>query len=412
MHPDVIQDMLGRPPSWILRWGITLIAVIVTGLLVMSWVVRYPDVLQSRVVLTTDPPAIDLVAQVAAPLDSILVSDQQAVHKGELLAVLENTARFRDIQRLRQVLQDPDLLSTAGRLELGDMQGLFALYQQQWLGLQAYRQAAKRYKSARNLRLQLQQGDSIAASLQRQINELEQEEVIANSIWQRNQELLGNGAASQLDVDQAESRLRAVSRQLEGARERLLANTLRQRQLEGTKEDLLEEEDEIVREKQLALQAIEKELWTALREWERKHLFRAPVDGKIALTSAWVAHQFLSAGAVFATITPDGQAPEIQAKAYLPMQNSGKVAIGQTVNIQLDGYPYYEYGVVKGAVRSISLVPEDQEYVLIVELPQDLQTTYGENLPFRQQMTGIGEIITANRRFIVRLMEKLIYWTS
>ena len=412
LHPDVVKDLLGHPPSWILKWGISLIGIIILGLLILSWVVRYPDVLTARVVLETDPPAIELVAKVSAPIDTILVKDQQSVSRGELLAILQNPAQYKDIQLLKSTLQSEEQVVSGMALELGEIQPLFALYQQQWLGLQAHKKAQKRYKAINSLRLQLQQRAEISSSLERQIEALAQEEKLAESSWDRNQKLFDQKAVSKEEVENAEARYRAASRQLENARERLFANILLQEQQEGEKADLLEEEDEVVREKRLALQAVEKELFAAIALWEEKYVFRAPVKGQVTFNKVWGAHQFLAQNTALATITPTDQAQKIQAKVFLPMQNSGKVAIGQEVNVHLDGYPFYEYGALKGQVLSISLVPEDQQYILLVELPQDLETTYGEKLPFRQQMTGQAEIITTSKRFIVRLMEKVVEWTS
>ena len=88
----------------------------------------------------------------------------------------------------------------------------------------------------------------------------------------------------------------------------------------------------------------------------------------------------------------------------LKMQRSGKVKTGQLVNIKLSGYPYLEYGMVRGVVKSKSLVPSGDAYIIEIELPQGLSTLYGIKLDFTQNMQGTAEIITED----VRLLQKII----
>ena len=88
----------------------------------------------------------------------------------------------------------------------------------------------------------------------------------------------------------------------------------------------------------------------------------------------------------------------------VPSAGFGKVAVGQEVNIKLNGFPYLEYGIVKGEVASISSVPESTEngmvYTVNVALPKGLESTYRKRLPFVQDMDGSAEIVTENRRLI------------
>jgi HlyD family secretion protein len=86
------------------------------------------------------------------------------------------------------------------------------------------------------------------------------------------------------------------------------------------------------------------------------------------------------------------------------MERSGKVKKGLLVNIKLSGYPYLEYGMVRGIVKSKSLVPASDAYVIEIELPEGLTTLYGTKLDFTQNMQGTAEIITEN----IRLLQKIV----
>jgi HlyD family secretion protein len=97
-------------------------------------------------------------------------------------------------------------------------------------------------------------------------------------------------------------------------------------------------------------------------------------------------------------------AGDFVGRISLNMQRSGKVKIGNPVNIKLSGYPYLEYGMVRGIVKSKSLVPSENSYIIEVVLPDGLTTLYGRKLEFTQNMQGTAEVLTDN----MRLLQKII----
>jgi HlyD family secretion protein len=97
----------------------------------------------------------------------------------------------------------------------------------------------------------------------------------------------------------------------------------------------------------------------------------------------------------------------IIGKMLMPIKGSGKVKVGQKVNIKFYNYPYMEFGMVSGVINNISTVPADNLYSVEVKLPEGLKTNYGIELDFNQKMKGIGEIITEDIRFIVRVVRPI-----
>ena len=65
-----------------------------------------------------------------------------------------------------------------------------------------------------------------------------------------------------------------------------------------------------------------------------------------------------------------------------------------------------------GFVSNISAVPVKSEdgdyYTAEIQLSNGLQTNYKKELPFNQEMQGVAEIITKDRRLIERLVDPLI----
>ena len=123
--------------------------------------------------------------------------------------------------------------------------------------------------------------------------------------------------------------------------------------------------------------------------------------------TVWSPNQQVAADETVMVIAPDKEAPPV-GKALLPLQGSGKVKVGQSVNVRLNNYPDQEFGYVRGRVSSVSPVPTAEGmYVVEVSLLQGLHTNYGKTLPITREMKGTADIITADMRLIERLFMPL-----
>ena len=95
-------------------------------------------------------------------------------------------------------------------------------------------------------------------------------------------------------------------------------------------------------------------------------------------------------------------------KAMLPVARSGKVKIGQKVNIRLQNFPENEYGILRGVVSNISLVPVQTEgtvyYAVEISLPDKLISTYKKELPYLPNMQGQADIIADDMSLLERFV--------
>lgn len=90
----------------------------------------------------------------------------------------------------------------------------------------------------------------------------------------------------------------------------------------------------------------------------------------------------------------------------LPIAQAGKVKLGLITNIRIDAFPYQQYGILKGEVSNIALVPQKEDYQLDIKLQNGMNTSYGKTLNFRQEMQGSANIITEDRRVIERVLDR------
>ena len=100
-------------------------------------------------------------------------------------------------------------------------------------------------------------------------------------------------------------------------------------------------------------------------------------------------------------IIPEAHA-QIIGRINLPAKGAGKVAVGQKVNIRFENFPYMEYGIIKGQVKSISPIPNNENYIVEVHIPQEMKTNYNIPLKFTPEMKGSAQIITEDLRLIQR----------
>ncbi len=129
-------------------------------------------------------------------------------------------------------------------------------------------------------------------------------------------------------------------------------------------------------------------------------------------------NQFIQSGEEVFGIVP--KESDIFGQVLLPSGGAGKVEKGNRVTIKLDYYPYMEYGSIEGKVASISLLSQPQNtgqttidtYLLIVDLPNQLKTNYGEILNFQHEIGGTADVVVKERVLIERLFDNLKYRTK
>lgn len=150
-----------------------------------------------------------------------------------------------------------------------------------------------------------------------------------------------------------------------------------------------------------------KLLYENYHQWQEKYLLISAIKGIVTFTAYWNENQTINTGDLLATIIPLGKT-QIIGRAVVDMQGIGKVRPGQEVNIKLTGFPYMEFGMLKGVVNHISLVPEkDKGYIAEIGLAKGMQSSYQKQLNFIHKIEGTAEIITADRRLLSRLIEPL-----
>lgn len=405
---EQIQYLLGGPPSWMMRYGIGVMAVFFVLLLAITWYFKYPDVLESKVIITTENPPIRVPAHTGGRIEYLGGQEGQTVQPGALLAVLENTANWKDVLRLDQWLQQsPDAPDVPPeRLTLGELQGAYSTFSQHWEDYRYFQQ--RRSATARIAALQEQAGqlERINENLRRQNAILSEEFGFATTNRQRQQQLHSGKVISDQEFEKSETAWLGQKRQMAAAEASILQNEMQIKQLRQQMEEIGRTESDQLHDKHLLLAESRQQLLSALAAWKMQFLVEAPVAGRVTFPVVRSLHENLQTGDELLAIVPD-KAEKTVARAQVAAAGIGRIRPGARAVISLDAWPAMQYGVLEGYVAGISALPKEEAYLISVRLPDSLVTTYGASIPLRQEMSGTVRMITEERRMLERIFDQV-----
>ncbi len=148
-----------------------------------------------------------------------------------------------------------------------------------------------------------------------------------------------------------------------------------------------------------------KLLRNQIKDWKKKYVFISPYEGVVSLSTLWSNDQWVETNAAIMTILPQLE-KNIIGRMEIPIQNSGKIKENQDLILKLSNYPYMEFGVIYGKIKSISLVPYKDYYIAEFDVP-NLTTNYNYKIPFSQQMEGIASIIIKDFSVFDRFLQPI-----
>lgn len=410
LHSEVVVQILGVPPRWLVRWGATVMAAVVGFLVALAWLIHYPAVVPGSVVITTPVPPATVVARASGHLETLTVHDGDMVQSGAVLARIHNSADSEAVARLETALAEWEVghglteRAVAGfaALPLGELQGDYAAMARAYQAYDWHVTADPIGVQIRTLTMQRAPlADRIAALEQDQIL-LEQEVSISERGFARTSELVRHQDASLLTLDDRERQVIDTKRALQNNLEELATTRLDIARINQTLTEMATRDTQERQDLSVALQEAMKTLSAQLALWERSYVLRAPISGKVSLSQFWTDSQFVRAGDDVMAIVPTNSRDPV-GRVSLPIARAGSVKVGQVVFIRLDNYPSEQFGLVKGRIAAISPVPLAGRYAVDVTLVDGLMTTFGRPLTYQPGMQGQAEIVVEDLRVIDRI---------
>lgn len=418
LRSDDVQEILGTPPHWLVRWGTAIAFGSFALMLAAAWFVRYPDIITAKVIITTPVPPVDLVARTEGQIADLLVRDTDLVTTGDLLAVIQSAADYKDVLTLDRAAKAWQRASSVDSLkfvraipglDLGDLQSPYADFLQHLERFQFGR--STRSASARSnigsINQQIKQLEQSIEFDQKALKRTRNQLQSAEELLQKQQELFDQGIISRVDLEKERNKVADIERQYEQQEDNVLQKQNNIIQLRRGIADVSLGATETYSSTATALLNSLSNLRSAIDKWKQTYLLYAPIDGKVSLNADFVKErQYVKQGEQVITLLP-AQKEGMIGRLSLPIAGSGKVTERQRVVIKLDNYPYHEFGTIKGFVLKKSLVPKDDQYTILLGFPEGLRTSYQKQIPFAQQLQGKAEIITDDKNFLQRLAEQI-----
>ncbi len=416
IRSEEVQEIMGFIPHWIIRWGITVIFIVITIFLIGSYFFKYPDVIMSSIVVTTETPPAAIVARTSGKIKHLFVQDNQEIKADGIIGILDNASDYQHLLDLKSRLEQLKPLSPhydpSGELifgksyALGELQSIYSGFLKTYQDYRYFIRLGYHKKKIEAYKLQLSRHRLVHKKMERQTAIIEQEFELSKQQYDRILALFKDGIVSQKEMDTGKASFLQKEYSLEGARSNLANQKIQLSQLEQSIMDLRLQYTERKTQLELSLNQAYNNLAGQIAQWEQNYVLRTPISGMVTFTKFWSTNQNVRVGDTVFTVVPK-DAGKMLGKVVLPIRGSGKVEVGQAVNIKFFNYPHIDFGMVRGRVKSKSLVTSDNNYVLEVELPEGLMTNYKQALPFNQEMQGTAEIITDDIRLLERLFKPL-----
>jgi multidrug resistance efflux pump len=415
IRSEEVQEILSYVPNWMIRYGNTVVFLLLLLLLAISWFVKYPDVITAEVVVTTKIPPEKIYAKSTGQLASILVNNNSQITKNTIIGVIENSADYKDVLLLKSILDTISVdkinftfpIDQLPFLILGDISMDFAAFESNYSEyvLNKKLQPYSSEFSANNLSLAEIKNRLIILKSQKELNEKELE--FNKKDLERTKILFEKGIIAaqdyerkQLEYTQSKRALKNMSTSISQLNEAIgnSKNTIKSSEIQKTLDDT-----------RLLKKVIQSfyQLKNSVKDWELRYALKSSIAGKVSYLSFWNKNQRVNIGDLVFTVIPFMSSGYI-GKIKAPIQNAGKISVGQNVNIKLANYPYNEFGILNGIVENISLFPDKEgNYFVDVTLDKELITSYNKKIEFQQEMSGKAEIITEDLRLIERFFYQL-----
>lgn len=412
-HSEEVQEIMGRRPSWILRWGITVIICIALGIIAGCYFIKYPQTVTAAITLTSDYPPSDLAARATGILDSVYVENGSYVEAGQLLALIASAARYEDITRVEEMLNmpeehDPKLVPDTFRL--GNLQQNWIEYLRACRDYQDYLQIDQIGRKKQLLVEQVAQAREYYGKLELQRKALIEELFYERRDLQRDSILYQRNAIAEAEYEASVKAFISRKYNLSGFEASMSSAYLNRLQLEQQILELDTQKTVEMAEFERRIGQAKESLLGQVALWKEQYAIIAPYAGIVSLQNVWGRGQRVNAGDIIASVAPAG-GMKVKGRLKVPSSGFGKVLTGQEVNIKLNGFPYLEFGILKGRVASISPIPESTPdgllYTVDVTLPNGLESTYHRQFPFVQSMDGSAEIITEDMRLIEQFVRPI-----
>ena len=416
---EEVQTIIDRMPTKGSTYVAVIILMLIGMLFTIGFIVRYHDTVDGQIAITAMNAPVRLVSNNNGRLH-LLKDDGSDIQQGDVISFIDNSVDYRDICLVDSIVNSCDVAKISEiplneQLDLGELSPSYSNF---FIAHQHYHYFinSNSYEIRRSsLKSQIEMDNKILANIQNEITIRNEILKISAEQLSKDSIIVSQKAMSEADyIRQKTEYLAAIEAyqrlqtELSSIQSRIKKNTMDIEQLNV-------EEKEGTHKLFLDMITNKNELINRIAVWKQNFVTISPIEGRLEYLGFWRQNSFVLSGQELYSIIPLKN--EIIGEVMIPSFGSGKVEIGQRVNVKLNNYPYDEYGSIRGIVKSISHITNTiktdrgdmDSYRVIVAFPDGSATNYGATLDLNFETKGMAEIITKNRRLIQRLFDNLKY---
>jgi HlyD family secretion protein len=408
---DEIQELVSYRPHWIIRKGNMFFLSIIILCLGVTWFVKYPDIIKGSMLLTAINAPKLLIAKSEGKLEKLLVSNEQIVVMNQPLAFLQSTGNHNQALDLRNwiALVEPAIVKDSIEIllelplpildQLGEIQSDYQNFQSVLNETLEILNNGYYQKKKLALLKDLDYLSSIKSNAEEQRQLLKQDYDLQLKEYKANELLERDRIIAPIELNQNKSKVIGKEQALRQINAQFINNSM----TEHNKRKEILDLSKFIRDQQ---QKFKSELFTLksrVETWIQQYVVIAPETGMVLFSSFLQENQFLSLGQELFYIQPDQAS--YYGKLMVSQTGLGKIKEGEKVLVRLHSYPSDEFGYMTGVVKYISYIPTAKDSFLIkVDLPKGLRTSYNKTILFRNNLKADAEIITDNRKLFDRII--------
>lgn len=416
IRSEEIQDLMVKTPSWMVRWGISAIFLIILILLLFTWIMKYPDIIHGPITVTASTPPVKVVNRASGKVIKIFKKNNDFVKAGTIIAEIENPVSTDVVNYLESYITELDdslyahsnhlPLPDTGDMNYGDIQirmnelhrdlKLYGLRKSHDLDEMEVRQLKSRIANHREL---IEITDNLL--------EIEESELKnAKDKYETDKALYEMDALSKYEYLDSEIEYHNQEQEYQQLRLSIVQYQMALNSMEVELANKKYGQEETIQTDMERILSHREFIYNFIKTWKQQYAIVAPVDGSLSYMRPLYTNQFIQENESYFAIIQENE--DMIGWVLVPSTGYGKIQSGQRVNVRLDNYPFHEYGMLEGEVIGTSRVPQQNQYQVEVRFPNGLMTSYKRTLDFAPEMSGGAEIVTEKKRLIERIFDSFI----
>jgi multidrug efflux pump subunit AcrA (membrane-fusion protein) len=150
LRSEKVQEIVSDKPGFLVKWGNLFFLLILILLVMATWFIKYPDVIQASAKLTSINAPKPVISLVGGKLVKLSITENQSATKGQILGYIESTANHEEVLQLASTIDTIQMFLVNNKADqikkyfngvttsLGELQTSYQVFSQAFLSFNNY----------------------------------------------------------------------------------------------------------------------------------------------------------------------------------------------------------------------------------------------------------------------------------